>query len=114
MRSSAAFTTFAAAPQAGASMAYRTATGNSPSCVHNPSAVRRSGFTYLGALLAVALMGIASAIAGEVWHTAQMREKEAELLYIGNEYRRAIGQYFESTPGSAKRYPRELTELLID
>ncbi len=72
------------------------------------------GFTYLGALFIVALLSAGLALAGEVWETGVKREKEAELLFIGNEYRNAIRRYYESTPGGVKRYPRTLQELLAD
>ena len=71
-----------------------------------------NGFTYLGLLFAVALMGVALAATGEVWHTAQTREKERELLFVGNQFRQAIGLYY--TAGPAKQYPRRLEDLLKD
>jgi hypothetical protein len=63
-------------------------------------------------VIAILLGGLA--IVGEVWETAARREKEAELLFIGNQYRRAIGLFYESTPGVVKRYPRELADLIED
>jgi len=75
---------------------------------------RARGFTYIGVLIMVAMMGIALAAAGEVWHTASKREKEQELLFIGDQYRRAIGQFIAHTPGKARRYPLSLEELLQD
>lgn len=74
----------------------------------------QSGFTYLAALFAVAIMGVALAAAGAVWHTAQQREKERELLFVGNQFRTAIGLYYERSPGTVKRYPASLKELLKD
>jgi len=73
-----------------------------------------AGFTYIAVILAVALMGTMLALTGEVWHTAQKREKERELLFVGNQFRLAIGQYFESTPGKEKQYPKKLEDLLED
>jgi hypothetical protein len=54
------------------------------------------------------------ALVGEVWETAAKREKETELLFVGNQYRRAIALFYEKTPGGVKRYPRALEELLKD
>jgi type II secretory pathway pseudopilin PulG len=51
------------------------------------------------------------ALAGEVWHTSAMREKEADLLHIGNEYRKAIERYYVSGP---KQYPKSLADLVKD
>lgn len=75
---------------------------------------RERGFTYLMALFIVAILGGGLALAGEVWETSAKREKEAELLFIGNQYRQAIRLYYEGTPGGVKRYPRTLDELLSD
>lgn len=75
---------------------------------------RERGFTYIGVLVLVVLMGIALASAGEVWHTMQQREKEQELLFIGHQFRLALKRYAISTPGKARRAPLHLEELLQD
>jgi len=59
---------------------------------------REAGFTYLTVLFAVAFMGLGLALAGEVWQTALARDREIELLYAGNQYRRAIERYYVSGP----------------
>ena len=74
------------------------------------SANGQCGYTYLALLLVVAIMGAAMAAAGTLWHTAQMREKERELLYVGDQYRKAIQLYHVH----ANQYPRELAHLLKD
>lgn len=66
------------------------------------------------ALFMVAILGVGLALAGEVWETLAKREKEAELLFIGEQYRQAIRRYYEGTPGGIKRYPRSLQDLLAD
>jgi type II secretory pathway pseudopilin PulG len=71
------------------------------------------GFTYVGLLIAVALAGVALAAAGTLWSTTAKRDKEVELLFVGDQFRRAIGSYYEGTPG-AKRYPLKLEDLLED
>ncbi|MBI3145180.1 MAG: type II secretion system protein [Pseudogulbenkiania sp.] len=75
---------------------------------------RQAGFTYLGVLILVALMGTLLAATGEVWSTVQRRQKEQELLFVGNQFREAIRLYYERSPGGAKRYPRTLEDLLLD
>lgn len=75
---------------------------------------RQSGFTYLAALALVAVMGILLAATGIMWHTAQRREKERELLFAGDQFRKAIGLYYERTPGGLKQYPKSLDDLLKD
>jgi len=69
------------------------------------------GFTYLIALFAVAVLGAGLASVGTVWHTASVREKEAELLYAGNAYRNAIASYVARGPSI---YPTSLEQLLKD
>lgn len=72
------------------------------------------GFTYIGLLIFIALMGVALAGTGAVWHTSVRREKERELLFVGDQFRRAIALYYERTPGGAKQFPQALEDLLLD
>lgn len=76
-------------------------------------AARNGGFTYVWVLLAVALMAAGLAAVGEVASTAAKREKEAELLFVGDQFARAIAEYRASSPG-APQYPQKLEELLAD
>ncbi|MBI4293731.1 MAG: type II secretion system protein [Betaproteobacteria bacterium] len=73
-------------------------------------AARSGGFTYLGVLMLFAVMSFALTVAIGVWQTAQKRDKEEELLFVGDQIRRAIGMY----AANAARYPRNLEELLKD
>lgn len=79
-----------------------------------PQTGRARGFGYIGLLILVAMMSIALAAAGEIWHTAMKREKEQELLFVGNQFRLAIDQYSAQPPGLGRRYPQSLEELLQD
>jgi type II secretory pathway pseudopilin PulG len=74
--------------------------------------VTQRGFTYLTALFMVAILAGGLALAGEVWDTSAKREKEVELLFVGNQYRSAIERYFLSGP--QRQYPRALEDLLKD
>lgn len=81
------------------------------------SGSREAGFTYLAMLLAVAVIGIGLAAAGQSWSTAAQRDREQELLFVGEQFRRAIRLYHRNstdhaTPGAA--YPKALTDLLED
>ena len=77
--------------------------------------VRRGrGFTYLAVLFALALLSAGLGLLGQMWHTAQLREKEADLLHLGGAYRRAIMLYYESSPGGLRRYPQRLESLVRD
>ena len=75
---------------------------------------RQGGFTYLGLLLAIAVLGIALAAASEVWATTAKRQRLAELEWIGNQYVQAIGTFYESSPGAVKQFPRSIEDLLED
>ena len=68
------------------------------------------GFTYIGFLLFVALAGAGLAAYGEFASHAAQREKEAELLFRGEQIRDAIASYYRKE----QRYPKALTELLED
>jgi type II secretory pathway pseudopilin PulG len=76
--------------------------------------VKQQGFTYLTVMFVIAILLGGLALVGETWETSARREKETELLFIGNQYRRAIGLFYEATPGVVKRYPRMLEDLVKD
>ncbi len=70
----------------------------------------QGGFTYLGLLFAIAILGITLSTVGVVWSTQIRRDKEVELLFAGNQIRLAIGRYQRS----GGQYPQALTDLLED
>ena len=72
------------------------------------------GFTYLGLLFALALLGLALGAAGTVWSVARQRDREQQLLWTGAEIRRAIGHYYHSAPGGLPAFPRSLQDLTDD
>ena len=67
------------------------------------------GFTYIGVLVILAVMMMALGAVSQVWHSVMQREKEQELLFIGHQFRAAIGQYYVQSGG---RYPANLEALL--
>lgn len=71
------------------------------------------GFTYIGILIAVALLGISLAAVGTIWSVTAKREKEAELLYIGHQFREAIARY-NVAGGAGVQLPRDLDDLVED
>lgn len=75
---------------------------------------QQAGFTYLGLLFLIAIMGAVLASTGTVWHTLRMREKEQELLFVGDQIRHAIQLYYDKTPGAVKQFPKSLEDLLKD
>ncbi len=74
----------------------------------------QKGFSYLFLLFFVAILGAGLAAISDVWVTSATRGREAELLFIGHQYRRAIARYHEGTPGAQKQYPPRLEDLLLD
>ena len=66
------------------------------------------GFTYLGLLALLVLIGLLLGAAGEVASKTAQREREAQLLWVGHEYRTAIGRYW----ARRRAYPQTLEELL--
>jgi type II secretory pathway pseudopilin PulG len=75
---------------------------------------RERGFAYLALLLIVAVSGALLAAAGVFASHDRQREKEADLIFAGDQYREAIRSYYERSPGGAKRYPQKLEDLLQD
>ncbi len=70
----------------------------------------QAGMTYVGLLLAITLIGIATTALTPMWSTMVRRDKEAELLFRLGEYRRAIARYRQDRG----RYPVRLEDLLED
>jgi type II secretory pathway pseudopilin PulG len=75
---------------------------------------RTRGFTYIGLLIAVVVLGIGLSAVGTVWRTHAQREREQELLFIGQEFQRAIAAYYRAGGGGLSRFPQELDDLLED
>ena len=76
--------------------------------------VPASGFTYVTVMALVAILSLGLAVAGPQWSEAQRRDREDELLRVGQLYAQAIAAYYESSPGSQKQYPQSLDNLLWD
>ncbi len=78
------------------------------------SGKNQQGFTYLTVLFLIAALGAGLAVTGELWSHTRQREKEAELIWVGNQFKQAIGLYYQRSPGTVKRYPEKLEDLLED
>lgn len=79
-----------------------------------PRRDRERGFTYITLLILVAVMGVVLATTGQVWSTAIKREKEQELIFVGDQFRNAIAMYYRNSLGQSARYPMSLEDLLKD
>jgi type II secretory pathway pseudopilin PulG len=75
-----------------------------------PRRAPQGGFTYFGVLVLVVLIGLMLAAGGEVASQQAQREREAELLFIGHQYREAIERYFQMN----HRFPERLEDLVSD
>lgn len=72
------------------------------------------GFTYVGLLILIAIIGIASAATMQVGSVLQRREAEQELLAIGSEFQNALISYANATPAGQLRAPKTLQDLIKD
>jgi type II secretory pathway pseudopilin PulG len=70
----------------------------------------QSGFTYLGLMAAVVILGILLTMATRVWSFSQQRDKEDELIWVGDQYRMAISRYY----AFGHQFPLTLQDLLVD
>lgn len=75
---------------------------------------RQAGYALLAMLILIMIIGLALGEAGATWSDARQRDREAELLKIGDKFRIAIGKYYNNTPGPVKQYPPTLEALLRD
>ena len=77
------------------------------------SRVPSSGFTYLALLVAVIIIGISLGAVTRYWSNISLREKEEELLFRGDQYRKAIQSYTSAIPGRTE-FPQSIDDLLQD
>ena len=65
-------------------------------------------------LVAVTLLSLATLAPLRNEQQALQRERETELLFIGEQFRQALASYAAVTPPGAARFPKSLAELLED
>ena len=75
---------------------------------------RLGGFAYIALLLVLAGMTLLLGVALQHIDQAAQRDREAQLLFVGKQFRQAVASYYEKSPGGAKHFPRKLEELLQD
>jgi type II secretory pathway pseudopilin PulG len=83
--------------------------------LRNPNSANRNfrGFAYIALLVVIIIIGISLGAAGKYWSNVMLRDKEEELLYRGDQYRRAIEHYVSAIPGR-QDYPQSIEDLLKD
>lgn len=74
---------------------------------------RQRGFALLFVLIMVFILAVGITGAALVWSMEVKEEKETQLLFVGDQYRQAIRDYFFATPGHPA-YPQHLEDLLKD
>ncbi len=65
-------------------------------------------------LILVVVLGLALGMAGSSWRTIMQQVKEEELLWRGDQYRKAIAAYYGISQSGVQRYPNTLEDLLKD
>jgi type II secretory pathway pseudopilin PulG len=75
---------------------------------------RQAGFAWLFVLFLLAAASAAGAAVAQRWADQSSREKERQLLRIGDAYAQALAAYRASSPGSDKRFPQSLEQLVDD
>jgi type II secretory pathway pseudopilin PulG len=75
---------------------------------------KQTGFTYIGIIVTVAILGVGLAITGPIWKKVVYIEKEKQLLYVGDAFSKAIESYYEKSPNSAKFLPKSINDLVSD
>lgn len=74
----------------------------------------QQGVTFLWALLLLIILSLGVGRLLEVQTTRAQRAVEAELLWVGEQYRRGIERYYQASPGEVKQLPYKLDDLLQD
>lgn len=86
-----------------------------PGASSQTSHQNQRGAALLVVLIVVVVLGLGAGIAGTSWQTIVQRAKERELLYRGEEYRKAIESYFLGNDvGQQGTLPTSLEDLLED
>jgi type II secretory pathway pseudopilin PulG len=75
---------------------------------------RQGGFTYVGLIVMVTIVGLVGAATLKVESLIRRAEAEEELLEVGAEFTRALKSYAQATPRGQPQQPPSLKELLRD
>ncbi|PLY46321.1 type II secretion system pseudopilin PulG [Janthinobacterium sp. ROICE36] len=78
------------------------------------SARRQRGFTYLGLIILVAILGLVGAAGLKMGSLLQRQAAEQELLDIGAQFADALQSYAGATPAGQPQQPQNLAALLRD
>lgn len=73
---------------------------------------RAGGFTFLGLMFLIMVMGLMAAAAASTWSFTGQRDKEEQLLFVGHEYRVALARYALAHAHDPQPWPTALDKLL--
>jgi len=82
--------------------------------VRSRTGARQGGFTYLGLIIFVFILGMVGAATLKIGALLQRAHAEQELLEIGHQFSVALRTYAEATPRGQPQQPSSLQELLRD
>ncbi|NJC87138.1 MAG: type II secretion system protein [Desulfuromonas sp.] len=80
----------------------------------NRRTVGQNGTVLLTVLVLIVLLGLAATKASQSLGALMQREREAELLWRGQQYQQAIGSYYNVKHGAQQMFPAKLEDLLKD
>lgn len=72
------------------------------------------GFTYLGVMFLIFLLGLVATAATDVYKISLRRERESDLIFVGTQYKTAIEAYRQRSGKAPQPYPKDLSDLLRD
>lgn len=83
---------------------------------HHHNARRQAhGVMLLGLLITLAISGIVLMAMVDNWAVERQRQREQELLFVGDQYRLAIQHYYYGAPsGQTRQLPTSLQAMLDD
>lgn len=75
----------------------------------------QGGFALIFALMVLVAVSLAAAVAVQRAKLEAQRERETQLLWIGNQFRQSLRSYFSIAPqGGQSQYPLKLEDLVED
>lgn len=75
---------------------------------------KQRGMLLLGILVFLSIATLTIGNASQSWMDSRQRETEDELIFIGQQYIKAIESYYLRTPGVIKQFPSRLEDLVQD